>query len=254
MKLKEYIKSINKNGDKALAVYLTAGFPEKENFVKLALDILDAGADILEIGIPFSDPLADGPVIQYSSSQAIKQGINTAEVLKICEQIRKHTDKPLVIMSYANPILHFGIKKFYDELKKIPIEGLILPDVPMEEIKPFGSKHFDNILLAAPNSKVEKLLAIDKKSQGFVYGVSVTGVTGERENLEKIAFENVTRLRKFIKHNKLMIGFGIKKRRTIENLWEHCDGFIVGSAIIQKLIDDTSGNEAIKLVKELKGN
>lgn len=252
MKLNEYIKNINKNGNKALAVYLTAGFPDKNYFVKLALDILDNGADILEIGLPFSDPLADGPIIQYSSTQAIKMGINIVEVLKFCEEIKKQTDKPLVIMSYANPIYHFGINKFYQELKKIQVDGIILPDIPLEELKPFKTKLINNILLAAPNSKVEKLLKIDKESQGFVYGVSITGVTGVRENLEKIALENVKRLRKFIKNNNLLIGFGINSKKTIDTFWEHSDGFIIGSAVINRLIEDPNGKTVIKFVKELK--
>ncbi len=252
MKLKDYITSIVFDGKKVLAIYLTAGFPDKKSFTKLALDILENGADILEIGLPFSDPLADGPIIQYSSTEALKNKVNTLEVIKYCEEIKKYTKKPIVIMTYANPVLAYGINNFYKDISNAGVDGVILPDVPLEEIKPFKSNSIDNILLAAPNSKIEKIMKIDEESKGFVYGVSVTGVTGERENLEKIAMENVKRLRKFIIRNKLLIGFGIKSKKTIQEFWEHCDGFIVGSAIISSLIEDNSGKKALEIVKDLK--
>ena len=115
----DYIKNKNEKGEKILSVFLTSGFPDKNNFVKLALDILNAGADMLEIGFPFSDPLADGPIIQESSQEAIKNGINLATTFKYVKEIRKETDKPIILMGYANPVLSYGIDKFADDIKSL---------------------------------------------------------------------------------------------------------------------------------------
>jgi tryptophan synthase alpha chain len=135
--IKSYIENLNKNNKKALSVFLTSGFPDKENFISIAKNILDAGADMLELGIPFSDPLADGPVIQASSKIALDNGVNINTVLSYAESLAKYTNKPIILMGYANPIKKYGVKNFLNDAGSLGIKGLIVPDVPLEEYDSF---------------------------------------------------------------------------------------------------------------------
>ncbi|HOP50311.1 MAG TPA: tryptophan synthase subunit alpha [Ignavibacteriales bacterium] len=252
MMIEKYIDQINNQYKKVYSIYLTSGFPDTKNFVKIALNLIESGADILELGIPFSDPMADGPVIQFSSDTALKNGVKITDILKFTEQIRNNVNIPIVIMTYANPVLAYGVNNFYQDFFNSGANGVIIPDIPLEEFKQFKSAKLQNILLAAPNLPEERIKKIDKLSKGFVYGVSVTGVTGERNNLAQIALQNVKKLRDNVRNNKLLIGFGINSKETIQNFSNFCDGFIIGSAIIKKLIDDKTGQSAVNFLKTLK--
>ena len=135
--ISDYIKKKNEANEKVLSVFLTSGFPDKENFVKLALDVLDAGTDMLEIGFPFSDPLADGPIIQASSQKALSHNINLKTTIEYVKRIREKSDKPLILMGYANPVLSFGINKFAEAIKDSGANGVIIPDIPIDEYDNF---------------------------------------------------------------------------------------------------------------------
>jgi tryptophan synthase alpha chain len=233
-----YIESINGRGRKVLSLFLTAGFPTKKNFVNLALNLLDYGADILEVGIPFSDPLADGPTIQYSSSVALENGTTMTDVFNYCSAIKARTTKPAILMGYANPILKYGVKSFCRDAYNAGAEGLIVPDVPLDEYDSFYSEdfnRFDVILLTTPTSSVERIKEIDNLSRGFVYCVSVTGTTGRRQSFSNEIIENLRRTYSIVEKNKMLVGFGITCPADIKAISDYCDGVIVGSAVISKI-------------------
>jgi tryptophan synthase alpha chain len=252
--IRDAVSSINERGEKALSVFLTAGYPGKEGFVSLALDALAAGADMLEIGIPFSDPLADGSVIQGSSQVALQNGVTLTDVFRYTEEIRKQTDKPLILMGYANPAYHYGRDAFFKQAVESGANGLIIPDVPLEEYEPFFSccpDALDTILLTTPASRAERISAIDEKSRGFVYCVSVLGTTGERKDFSEETLASLSATRTLVKKNKMLVGFGIANAANIEQVKPHGDGVIVGSAVIRSLQEH--GREAtLSLISSLK--
>lgn len=252
--ISEYINKINEKNEKALSVFITCGFPDIESSAQLVIDIYNAGADIVELGIPFSDPLADGHVIQQSSKAALANGTTVNTVLETAAMVKNKIDKPMILMGYSNPILNFGIGNFVKSAKNSGVNGLIVPDVPIEEYDDFFSNEFnelDTILLTTPASTEERIKIIDNKSNGFVYCVSVTGTTGERDSFSDEVLNNLKRTYSIITKNKMLIGFGISKPDDIRKFSSAGDGFIVGSAFIKRLINE--GKEsALSLVKELK--
>jgi tryptophan synthase alpha chain len=252
--IRNYIDALNNKNRKAFSIYLTSGFPDKHNFVDLARKVLDAGADMIELGIPFSDPLADGPVIQASSKIALDNGVTTKDVLDYSEQIAKSSDKPIILMGYANPIKKYGLKMFLSDAKNSGVKGLIVPDVPLEEYDSFfteSANGIEIIILTTPTSSDERISAIDEKSQGFVYCVSLVGTTGVKTNFEIGTIENINRTYSLVKKNKMMIGFGISKPENIKSFSPYCDGVIVGSRIMKSLLDGDSLDDTISIIKEL---
>lgn len=252
--ISEYIQSINKSERKVLSVFLTAGFPSKEKFLNYAETILNKGADMLEIGIPFSDPLADGSVIQASSQIALEQGINLNDVFEICDKLKTRTDKPIILMGYANPILKYGTNRFCANAINSGVSGLIIPDVPLEEYDSFYTTEFSSlqkIMLTTPTSSNERIKKIDELSEGFVYCVSVTGTTGTRNNFDKTTFKNLERTYSLIKKNKMLIGFGISNAESVKSFIPYCDGVIVGSAVIKLILEKKGMSELNSLISSL---
>ena len=253
-KIAEHIDRVNKSNRKALTIFLTAGFPTKENFVELALSVLDNGADLLEIGIPFSDSLADGPVVQSSYQAALKNGITINDVFGYCEKIKAKTDKPIVLMGDANPILKYGTKNFCGNGLNSGVSGLIIPNIPINEYDSFYSddfKNFEKILLTTPTSSDERIKEIDQKSEGFVYCVSVKGTTGVRNKFDESVLKNLERTYSLVTKNKMQIGFGISTPENVKAFSPHCDGIIVGSAVVKKIEEDETLNELRNLVSSL---
>ena len=252
--ISDYIKKKNEANEKVLSVFLTSGFPDKENFAGLALDILNAGADMLEIGFPFSDPLADGPIIQASSQKALLNGINLHTTFEYVKEIRKKNNKPLILMGYANPVLSLGIDKFAEEIKNSGANGVIIPDVPIDEYDNFFNKSFediDKILLITPTTSEERVKEIDKRSSGFVYCVSVSGTTGLHNKNKSLEF--IKKNQKLVTRNKMLVGFGISNEEDAKRYSPFCDGVIVGSAVIKSLTNENGNhNQTIELVKKLK--
>jgi len=253
-RIENYITQKNNSGEKVLSVFLTSGFPDPDNFVELALNILDAGADILEIGFPFSDPIADGLIIQYSSKIALDNGINLEQTFRYAKEIRKETEKPIILMGYANPALRYGLHKFSKQCIDSGIDGLIIPDVPIEEFDVFYNSDFDfidKIQLVTPTTPPDRVLQIDQISSGFIYCVSVSGTTGLPNENRNIQF--IKNSYSILKKNKMLIGFGISNEEDAKFYAPFCDGIIVGSAII-KLLTETNGNynDVISLVKKIK--
>ena len=255
-KIKDKIESVNKKRQKALTIFLTAGFPNPDKFVELALGVVDSGADILEIGVPFGDSLADGPVVQDSYINSINNGVNLIKTFDLISQIKKYSDVPIVLMGSGNPILNIDKKSFIERTTEAKINGIIIPDVPLEEFDSFIDERFkglDTILLTTPTSSKERIREIDIKSSGFVYCVSVVGTTGIRKNVDNYVYENLKLTYETLENNKMQIGFGISSPGRVKEFIPYCDGVIVGSAVIKSLEnDDNKYSRTLSFVKELK--
>ncbi|MEX2603570.1 MAG: tryptophan synthase subunit alpha [Gracilimonas sp.] len=226
---------------KLMSLFLTAGFPEIESTVDLVLGFEEQGADMIELGMPFSDPLADGPTIQYSSDVAIKNGITMDKIFEIVRDIRKKSQIPIILMGYMNPVLRYGVERFCQNAEMAGADGLIIPDIPIEE-GGIIENHAKNsklslIYLVAPNTPDERMKQADEKSEGFVYCVSVTGVTGARDGDEVSKSVNrfIDRVRSNITINPVLVGFGIKSQEDARAIASNADGFIVGSALIDTI-------------------
>ena len=221
-----------------MSLFLTAGFPDLESTVDLVLGFEENGADIIELGIPFSDPLADGPTIQYSSDVAISKGITIDKIFGMVAEIRKKSEIPIILMGYMNPVLRYGVKAFCEKASAAGVDGLILPDIPMEESglieEEAKANHLPIIYLVAPNTTDARMKLADEKSDGFVYCVSVTGVTGARDGKEvsDSVSKFIQRVRTNVTKNPVMIGFGIRTHKDAQAIASNADGFIVGSALI----------------------
>ncbi len=254
--ISKYIEEKNNIGEKVFSVFLTAGFPNKNNFTQLALKVLDAGADMLEIGFPFSDPLADGTIIQYSSQTALNNGINLKTTFSYLKEIRRETGKPIILMGYANPVLNYGVKRFADDAISYGANGVIIPDIPIEEYDNFYNNSFnglDTILLITPTTSNDRIKIIDDKSKGFIYCVSVSGTTGVQYQDKSRSIDFIKRARNAVKKNKTLVGFGISSAEDAIQFSPHCDGVIVGSAIIKSLMnDDSNFKNTMSLVSKIK--
>ena len=254
--ISDYINQKNKLNEKVLSVFLTSGFPGKENFPELALKILEAGADMLEIGFPFSDPLADGPIIQSSSYKALQDGVNLTTTFNYVKEIRKGSNKPIILMGYANPVLSYGVSRFAEEAITAGVNGVIIPDVPIEEYENFFGSFFtglDVILLITPTTSDERIKLIDEKSSGFIYCVSVSGTTGLHHQDKSAGIEFVKRAHNTISKNKILVGFGISSGEDVKAFTPYCNGVIVGSAVIKSLSnDDENYSNTTSLVRNLK--
>ena len=225
--------------ERAMGLFLTSGFPT----MSATLPILEAfaeSADFIELGMPFSDPIAEGPPIQRSSTQALRNGANMQSTLDIARTFRSRHNMPLVLMGYINPILRFGVENFCDAAQDAGVCGLIVPDLPPEEAlilsRPAAHAGLDLIYLVAPNTPQQRVQEIDEHSSGFVYAVSVTGVTGAGLDRRRQGVESYLRqIRPLVRQNPLLVGFGIKSHADADRLCRHTDGFIVGSALVEQI-------------------
>ncbi len=240
-------------GQKALIPFITCGYPSIEGSIKL-FDVLEKnGADIIEIGIPFSDPLADGPVIQATSKIALENGINTDAVMETIAKIRNKSSIPVVIMTYFNTVYRYGIDKFLERASDAGVDGLIIPDLPLEEFYNYESllnnDYIDNIMLAALTSSKERLYKISNVCRGFLYCVAVKGVTGIRDGISNDVKDFLTKLRS-ITNLPLALGFGISNPGQIDEIKKYCDAIIIGSKILSLLLDADDFNKGLSKVEE----
>ncbi|MEL7597210.1 MAG: tryptophan synthase subunit alpha [Clostridiaceae bacterium] len=228
---------LREKNEKALITYVTSGDPDLDTTYNLVLEKERAGADIIELGIPYSDPLADGPVIQRASERALKSGTNIDSVFQLVKRIREKTEIPLVFLVYFNAVYRFGMERFLENCREYGIDGLIIPDLPMEERKEINElmKDYpvDLIPLVAPTSE-DRIKEVVSEGNGFVYCISSNGVTGTRSEFQVDLEEFMNKIKKYTTL-PLAIGFGISDEETVRNLKGICDGVIVGSAIIKKI-------------------
>ncbi len=237
------ITSVFKPGYKALIAYITVGYPDIEATPKIASILADNGCDIIELGIPFSDPLADGATIQKASYHALQRGTTPQVCLDIASQLRQKISVPLVFMTYYNPVLNFGLESFCQSCQEAGINGLIVPDLPPEEgaeLENTTQKHdLDLIYLLAPTSTGERIAEVAARSRGFIYLVSLTGVTGARDTLPSDLESFVKRVRQKAKQ-PLCVGFGVSNPEQAKRVAMIADGVIVGSRLIQLVEEDAT--------------
>jgi tryptophan synthase alpha chain len=244
-------ESLRRNQECALIPFITAGDPDLETTAK-ALQVLDrSGADMIELGVPYSDPLADGPVIQAAATRALQRGTTLERVLEMLKSISPSLRSPIILFTYYNPILHRGIDKFLQQVQEAGVAGLVVPDLPLEEsaglIKPAAERGIDLILLVAPTSDHERIEAIAHASGGFIYLVSVTGVTGMRTQMQGRVFDLLQQIR-HVTDKPIGVGFGISEPEQARQVREWgADAAIVGSAVVKRLAEGTpeQGLEAI---------
>lgn len=220
---------------KALIAYLTVGYPSIEATLEVVPALVEGGCDMIELGIPFSDPLADGTTIQRASHRALEQGVTPRSCLEVTHKLRQRVDAPLVFMSYYNPLLHYGLEAFCAASSEAGIDGLIVPDLPPEEgveLEELTERHqLDLSYLIAPTATEERLRLVAARSRGFIYVVSLRGVTGAREALATDLEDFITRVRS-ITSQPLCVGFGIATPEQARRVATLADGVIVGSRII----------------------
>lgn len=242
------------NGYRALIPYFMAGYPSESAFCRVVVESFAAGADIIEIGIPFSDPVADGPAIQRAGQTALEQGVTIDRVLGLLSSLRLQRHQPIVVMSYLNPLLRYGFSRFVTAAVDAGVRGLIVPDLVVEESREIGSAcksvGIDLIHLLAPTSSAKRQEAILRKSSGFVYVVSVLGVTGARTSLPESLFDRVSAL-KDQSRLPVAIGFGISSPAAAARASQVADGVIVGSALVERLNPQVSENDQIQSVIDM---
>ena len=253
-RIQEKLAMLQSKGEKALACFLTAGFPTIDATVPWVLEVERGGADIIELGMPFSDPLADGPVIQHSSQVALHNGVTLDTILSDVKAVRKFSEIPLVLMGYLNPILAYGPDKFFSAASKAGVDGIILPELPLEESGRYTSildrTGLLQILLVTPATSPERIALIDRASNGFLYCVSTTGVTGSAgRSLQDTYFSVVKRC---AKKNPVLVGFGIKTPAHARAAARYANGVIVGSALIQKMERGRSAGNIHQYIRQLK--
>ncbi|MEF8815325.1 MAG: tryptophan synthase subunit alpha [Salinibacter sp.] len=225
--------------EKALGLFLTDGFPAPDATVPLLRAIDRGGADFIELGMPFSDPLAEGRPIQRASAQALSHDVTLADTFRTAEAFRTESETPLLLMGYVNPVLKYGVQAFCQNAAAAGVDGLILPDLPPEESDALcdaaAAHDLDLVFLVAPNTSDERMRTVDERATGFVYAVSVTGLTGSDLADAPTVDDYLEHTRELVDQNPLLVGFGIKSHDDAMRLSRHTDGFIVGSALINRV-------------------
>ncbi len=232
------ISEVFRKGRKVLIAYITAGYPSPAKTPELVAALERGGVDLIELGVPFSDPVADGPIIQASSQKALDAGTTLAGVLEMARTIRKSSDIPLMLFTYLNPAVRYGFEALARDAKEAGIDGVLLTDLSVEEADSYvdimRKANLDTIFLAAPTSSERRLDLVAKYSTGFIYVVSRTGVTGEQQSLSAAAAPLLQKL-KSRTSSPLAVGFGISNREQAKEAAKHADGVVVGSAIIKAI-------------------
>jgi tryptophan synthase alpha chain len=249
-----------KKKNNILSVYYTAGFPTRDSTIPVASYLASGGADIIEIGIPFSDPVADGPTIQESNNVALANGMNLRLLIDQVQEIRKQKiETPIILMGYLNPVMQYGIEGFLKDASAAGVDGLILPDMPMHEYeenykKLFESENLCNTFLISPTTSEERIRKIDDASNGFVYAVSASSITGAKGGFKDEQIKYFERLQSMKLKNPCLIGFGISNHDTFSRASAYGAGAIVGSAFVSLLKSSKDLQKDIHgFIKELKG-
>ena len=234
-----------------LSIYYTAGFPQRDDTIKIAQFLEQAGADLIEIGIPFSDPVADGPTIQRSSQRALEQGMHISLLFEQLQELRPAVQLPVILMGYLNPVMQYGVERFCEQCQRVGVDALILPDLPMQEYldeyrELFESYGLYNIFLVSPQTSETRIRLIEQHSHGFIYLVSSASITGAKRGItdEQIAY--FKRIQAMHLTHPSLIGFGISDREAFATASRYADGAIIGSAFINIL------NESRNLEKDIK--
>jgi len=253
------ITTFSEKKENILSVYFTAGFPNLNDTKVIMKNLQKAGADIIEVGIPFSDPVADGPTIQESNKVALDNGITLIKILKQLESIKDEISIPVILMGYLNPIYQYGLEKFSAHCKKAGVSGLIIPDLPMAEYiesykSVFENNGLANIFLITPQTTEERIREIDENSSGFIYMVSSSSTTGARRGLSNEQLNYFKRVNDMKLSSPLLIGFGISDYDSFNQASNYAQGAIIGSAFINLIKESESLEEdIIDYVQQIKG-
>jgi tryptophan synthase alpha chain len=242
-----------------LSVFFTAGFPKLHDTVTIAIALEEAGVDLIEVGIPFSDPVADGPTIQDSNKVALENGISVARILEQVREMRSKVKLPIILMGYLNPVYQYGVDRFVREAAEAGADGFIFPDMPWHDYEKRYQKLFEahgmlNIFLVAPTTSEDRIRKIDAVSKGFIYAVSSSSTTGARKGFGEEQLQYFKRLKDLKLNNPFLIGFGISDRDTFSSASTFGAGAIVGSAFINLLKESKDlSNDITAFVKKIKG-
>ena len=244
---------MKREGQKGFIPFITAGDPDLETTGDLIVELARTGATVIELGVPFSDPMADGPVIQRASERALRHGFGLDEVLKVVADARTQTEVPLILFSYFNPLLQFGLDRLVNEAEKAGVDGILVTDLIPEEAGEFAgalrAHELDMIFLVAPTSTDDRLKMVAERASGFIYAVSRPGVTGAREQMSFEAEKLVRRVRRF-SDLPVAVGFGISKSEHVADVWRYADAAVVGSALVMEI--ERGGNSA-QVVERISG-
>jgi len=251
-RIEEKFSVVGDGGRSALICYLTAGDPSIELTRDIVLELEKNGADIIELGIPFSDPMADGPTIQLASERALANGTTIHDVIKLSKELREHSEIPIILFGYYNPFFAYGLEKFAKDAKEAGVDGILVVDLPPEESEEF-KKHLDKndlnlIFLLAPTSTEKRIDLVSDNAGGFIYLVSVTGVTGARPGME-YSLSSLTKDIKVKSGIPVGIGFGVSTPKQAKDISQYADAVIVGSALVR--IIEKNGKERDALLKEI---
>ena len=242
-RISQAFSNLKTAGKKGFIPFITAGDPDLHTTSELIIELARIGASVIELGVPFSDPMADGPVIQRASERALRHDFGLAEILDVVRDVRKQTNVPIILFSYFNPLLQFGLEKLVREAEHAEVDGILVTDLTPEEAGRFSAMlrahEIDLIFLVAPTSTDERLKMIAERASGFIYAVSRAGVTGAREETGAEAEKLVTRVRG-LSSLPVAVGFGISKPEQVRDVWRYADGAVVGSAIV-KMVEDNAG-------------
>jgi len=247
-------KELDREVRKAFIPYITAGDPSLEATEQIILELERSGADIIELGVPFSDPMADGPVIQRASERALAKHVSVRDCLDLVRRVRQHSEVPIVLFSYLNPLLSLGLERLGDELRSAGVDGVLGTDLVPEEADEFRAAMreagIDLIFLVAPTSTDERIKLVSEASSGFVYAVSRTGVTGVRQNLSEAAASLVQRVRRFT-DLPVAVGFGVSTPEHVAEVWQHADAAVVGSRLVAEIENNASDPALVEKVGAL---
>jgi tryptophan synthase alpha chain len=252
-KITQVFKKLKKAGEKALIPYIMAGDPTLNDTKRFVTELEEAGADIIELGVPFTDPLADGPTIQRASERALKQGVTLRKVLTLIEEVRQDSKIPLVLMTYYNPVFKYGTEAFIKEAVGVGVNGIIVPDLIPDEADDFlllaKTYGLDTIFLLAPTSTEERIKKIARVSTGFIYYVSITGITGAQILIDKSMKDTLSGIKK-ITRKPVTVGFGISKPEEASAAAELADGVIVGSAIVRIISEGKDIRDFVRAIRQ----
>jgi tryptophan synthase alpha chain len=258
-RIEQKFKNLRKENKKAFIAFITAGFPDLKITEKLILEFAKTGVDIVELGVPFSDPLADGPIIQEASQKALENNTHLISILNLVKRVRRYVDIPICLMTYYNPIFCFDEKKFVDKAVECGVDGVIVPDLPPEEgssiLRIAKKRGLDVICFLSPTSTLKRIKFISRVSTGFIYYVSLTGVTGPRQRLSADLKKNIRTIKKFT-DKPVCAGFGVSSNFQVKEIKKFADGVIVGSVIVNEIKENIGRPDLVrrvsKLVKSLK--